>query len=198
MPTQITPYSTTPSRLNPATFSSDRDIRLAEENSRLLQMNAQALENDEAVTTTTKKALEASNSASLSAQSANSAAQSATNATNNGATQVTLATTKANEASESAAKALASKNAIAGLITLLPTDVNLAYNKAAIDSKLELRDLENFLSLHSPNDDPIRKVIQFLHDFALDVHFPGSTEDIQKSGLFQGRSQFTDCHGISV
>ncbi len=103
------------------------------------------LETNEAVITTTAKALEASNSALLSAQSANSAAQSATNATNNGANQVTLATTKANEASASAASALASKNAIAGLITLLPTDVNLAYNKATIDSKLELRDLENFL-----------------------------------------------------
>jgi len=44
MTTQITPYTTTPSRQNPATFSADRDVRLREEASRILQMNALAVE----------------------------------------------------------------------------------------------------------------------------------------------------------
>lgn len=50
MTTQITPYTTTPSRTNPSTFSADRDIRLAEEASRIAEMNAMAVEmNAEAV-----------------------------------------------------------------------------------------------------------------------------------------------------
>jgi hypothetical protein len=44
MPTQITPYTTTPSRQSPATFSADRDIRLAEEVTRIAQMNAMSVE----------------------------------------------------------------------------------------------------------------------------------------------------------
>ncbi|MDO9304639.1 MAG: LamG-like jellyroll fold domain-containing protein [Sulfuricurvum sp.] len=78
MSTQITPFSTTPSRLNPATFSSDRDIRLAEENSRIVQMNAQANENNAAVTTTNSDALSATNSA-LSATLSSLSAQGSAN-----------------------------------------------------------------------------------------------------------------------
>ena len=44
MTTQITPFTTTPSRQNPSTFSADRDVRLQEEASRILQMNALAAE----------------------------------------------------------------------------------------------------------------------------------------------------------
>ena len=45
MPTTIplvTPYTTTPSRQVPATFAADRDVRLQEEVSRILQQNAMA------------------------------------------------------------------------------------------------------------------------------------------------------------
>lgn len=80
MTTLITPYTTTPSRLNPSTFSSDRDIRLAEENSRIVQMNAQANENNAAMITTTAKANEASASAIASAASAAAASQAANRA----------------------------------------------------------------------------------------------------------------------
>ncbi len=40
MATQIQPFTRTPSRKKPATFSEDMDIRLQEENSRIEQMNA--------------------------------------------------------------------------------------------------------------------------------------------------------------
>jgi hypothetical protein len=45
MTVQITPYTTIPSRIySPKTFAEDRDIRLAEEASRITQMNAMAQE----------------------------------------------------------------------------------------------------------------------------------------------------------
>lgn len=46
MPLQITPFTTTPSRANPATFSADMDIRLNQENSRIVEMNLQSAENN--------------------------------------------------------------------------------------------------------------------------------------------------------
>ena len=77
MATQIPPFTKTPSRQQPATFSADMDTRLSEENSRIIAMNAQSDENnvistqvtaDKAVTTA--KASEASLSASEAADSA--------------------------------------------------------------------------------------------------------------------------------
>lgn len=46
MPVQITPFTTTPSRANPATFSADMDTRLTQENSRIVEMNNQSTENN--------------------------------------------------------------------------------------------------------------------------------------------------------
>jgi len=42
--TTITPFTKTPSRQNPSTFSADMDDRLSEENSRITQMNSQSSE----------------------------------------------------------------------------------------------------------------------------------------------------------
>ena len=50
MPTQITPFTKTPSRQNPSTFSEDMDTRLLEENSRITEMNAQSSENNATAT----------------------------------------------------------------------------------------------------------------------------------------------------
>ena len=46
MATQIQPFTRTPNRTRPATFSEDMDIRLEEENSRIQQMNQQSAENN--------------------------------------------------------------------------------------------------------------------------------------------------------
>jgi hypothetical protein len=70
MPTQIAPFTKTPSRLNPATFSADMDSRLSEENTRIAQMNAQSIENNGYATTCQTKANEASASATSAASSA--------------------------------------------------------------------------------------------------------------------------------
>jgi len=47
--TTITPFTHTPSRENPLTFSSDMDSRLGEENSRITEMNSQSSEMNDAV-----------------------------------------------------------------------------------------------------------------------------------------------------
>lgn len=133
-PTQLTPFTRYPQRSNPTTFYEDGDIFFSELASRITGWNAQTLENNVAVDTTAQLVLVATQQAAIANTKAGEAV-----------IQVTLATANANESSASAASALNSRNEIAGLITLLPTDVNLAYSKAAVDSKLELRDLENFL-----------------------------------------------------
>jgi hypothetical protein len=133
-PTQLTPFTQYPQRSNPTTFYDDGDIFFSELASRIIGWNAQTLENNVAVNTTTQLVLVATQQASISNTKALEAEA-----------QKTIATTKANESSASAASALASKNAIAELITLLPADINLAYSKADVDSKLELIYLENFL-----------------------------------------------------
>lgn len=146
--TVITPYSTTPSRLKPATFSTDRDTRLAEENIRNSQLNNLADEinevsddiNDKQIIATTK-AGEATDQAALATQQVGYAAAEVAKA----AAKVVLATQEASNASVSATLALQSKNEIAGLIELMPSDVNLAYSKAGTDALLSRRDLENFL-----------------------------------------------------
>ena len=69
-----------------------------------------------------------------------------TNLSSNATTQANKATTEATKASLAAVSATQMRNETAGLIELLPSDVNLAYTKAAIDSKLGDRDLANFLN----------------------------------------------------
>jgi len=64
---------------------------------------------------------------------------------NTATTQANKATTEATKASLAAVSATQMRNETAGLIELLPSDVNLAYTKAAIDAKLNDRDLANFL-----------------------------------------------------
>ena len=44
--TLIPPFTRSPSRQKPSTYSEDMDIRLSEENSRISAANAQAIENN--------------------------------------------------------------------------------------------------------------------------------------------------------
>jgi hypothetical protein len=64
---------------------------------------------------------------------------------NTATTQANKATTEATKASLAAVSATQMRNETAGLIELLPSDASLAYTKAAIDAKLNDRDLANFL-----------------------------------------------------
>lgn len=139
--TVITPYTTTPSRLKPSTFSSDRDIRLVEENIRNSQLNDIADEINDVAEEVDNNTLIALNSANAAAKQVVLAAAEVANAT----AQVVIATTKANESSASATLALQMRDETASLIELLPSDVNLAYSKAGTDALLAKRDLENFL-----------------------------------------------------
>lgn len=76
--TTITPFTKSPSRQAPSTFSSDMDTRLSEENSRITQMNSMSTEmnstaatvNSDATTATTKAA-EASASATTAVAASN-------------------------------------------------------------------------------------------------------------------------------
>lgn len=77
MPIQITPFTTTPSRQNPATFSVDMDARLAQENSRIVEMNAQSTENNTINTNVNAKEISATASAASAANSALAASASA-------------------------------------------------------------------------------------------------------------------------
>ena len=69
--TSITPFTTSPSRSNPSTFSADMDARLSEENGRITEMNAVSTEmntvsgevNTNATTATTKAAESAASAA---------------------------------------------------------------------------------------------------------------------------------------
>lgn len=65
MTVQITPFSTTPSRQNPATFSEDRDTRFSEENSRIAQMNAMSTELNALATAMTLNATSSTSTTSL-------------------------------------------------------------------------------------------------------------------------------------
>ena len=69
MAAQITPFTTTPNRKNPATFSEDMDTRLAEEDSRIAEMNAMSTELNDLSVDVNNKATSASQSASEAAQS---------------------------------------------------------------------------------------------------------------------------------
>ena len=84
MATQITPFTKTPSRQNPSTFSEDMDSRLAEENARIVEMNTQSTENntlanqvasDAALTQTNKNTVVTDKAIVLTAKDATLAAE---------------------------------------------------------------------------------------------------------------------------
>ncbi len=77
MSIQIAPFTTSPSRAAPATFSADMDTRLSEENSRITQMNAQSEENNTINTNVNAKEASAVASASAAANSELAATASA-------------------------------------------------------------------------------------------------------------------------
>jgi hypothetical protein len=102
MATQIRPFTKTPSRSKPSTFSEDMDSRLSEENSRIEEMNLQSDENN-----------------ILASQVATNASQVANDKND-------VANMK-NEAASSAASALASKNAIQSYV--IPTEATYSYSE---------------------------------------------------------------------
>lgn len=61
--TKIQPFTTSPNRSKPATFSEDMDTRLGQENSRIIQMNAMSDEMNQTATSINEKINEASQNA---------------------------------------------------------------------------------------------------------------------------------------
>jgi len=77
---QVTPFTTTPSRQNPSTFSADRDTRLAEEASRITEQNAMATWMNNTATDVSTDAGTASEQVGLAMTQAENAAHSASDA----------------------------------------------------------------------------------------------------------------------
>ena len=116
MPTQIQPFTRTPSRHKPATFSEDMDERLKEENSRIEQMNTQSAENN-------ATALAVQKDKESTAQYATSSANSAS-----------LSLTAKDEAIDARNEAVLAKNEIKGYV--IPTEAT--YSPQTIQAKIAM------------------------------------------------------------
>ncbi len=131
----ITPYTTTPSRKNPSTFSADRDQRFIEENQRIIEANALEV---------TVKAAEAN----AIAQVALAAAQ-----VDLAEDQVTLATAQAVLADASADTALAAAN-YKGEWSSLSGAANMPYAVSRLGKFWQLNTNLADVSAKTPGVDP--------------------------------------------
>lgn len=141
MPTKITPFTTSPNRSKPATFSEDMDIRLSEENSRILQMNALSDEMNELSLNMHTYASDFSNSMQNKISDFSTQMSANINTCTN---EVKMATAKASEANISALKATNQASIASTQASIATQEASVIHEKMALINTLSAIKMGSF------------------------------------------------------